>query len=198
MKDIIRTLFVICIITLIVFIQSCNDKANQKKDNTQITKLTPIEYNDSIIGFQEKVIKKVLDFSQNFQMLDTVQREANLDDIIHEIESSLSNLNQLSPYYGNSKLKDAALKWLNFYKSVFDNEYREIIKISKKHETEITENDIIRMNDLSKSVADRELQVHKEFETVQQDFYKQFNIQGKQNELNTEIEKIDKGEAKSK
>ncbi|MCL5991016.1 MAG: hypothetical protein M1419_02820, partial [Bacteroidetes bacterium] len=90
-------------------------------------------------------------------MLDTVQRDAKLNDIISEIDNSLSLLNQIQPFYGNSKLKEAAIKWLNFYKSSFDNEYREIIKISKKPEAEITGNDIIRMSDLAKTVADSEL-----------------------------------------
>jgi len=192
MKKVIKILFIIYLLVLIISIQSCNDKKSQKKVYQQVTKLTPVEYNDSIIGFQEKVIKKVLDFSQNFQMLDTVQRDAKIKDIIYEIDNSLSILNQLPSFYGNSKLKDAAITWMNFYRSVFDNEYREIIKISKKPEAEIIENDIIRMNDLSKSVADRELQVHKDFETVQKEFYKQFNIQGRQNELNNEIKNTGK------
>jgi len=192
MKKVIKILFIIYLLVLIISFQSCNDKKSQKKVYQQITKLTPVEYNDSIIGFQEKVIKKVLDFSQNIQMLDTVQRDAKLNDIIFEIDNSLSILNQLPSFYGNTKLKDAAITWMNFYRSVFDNEYREIIKISKKPEAEIIENDIIRMNDLSKSVADRELQVHKDFETVQKEFYKQFNIQGRQNELNNEIENTGK------
>lgn len=192
MIKIIRILSVIYLLILIISIQSCKDKKSYKKDYQQVTKLGPVAYNDSIIGFQEKVIKKVLDFSQNFQMLDTIQRESKLNDIILEIDNSLSILNQLPPFYGNSRLKDASITWLNFYRSAFDIEYREIIKLAKKPESEITEHDIIRMSDITKGVADRELKVHKDFEAVQQEFYKQFNIQGRQNELNNEIEKIDK------
>lgn len=198
MKNTHKVMSVICLILVMLSIQSCNDKKSQKKNYPQVTKLTPVEYNDSIIGFQEKVIRKVIDFSQNFQMLDTIQREAKLNDIISEIDISISILKQLPPFYGNSKLKDAALIWLNFYRSSFDREYREIITIAKKPEAEITQNDIIRMSDLAKNVADRELQIHKDFEIVQQEYYKQFNIQGRQNELNSEIEKIDKDKTKSK
>ncbi|MBI5326175.1 MAG: hypothetical protein HZB41_13045 [Ignavibacteriae bacterium] len=154
--------------------------------------MKPVEYNDSIIGFQEKVIKKVLDFSQNFQMLDTVQRQAKLNDILNEIDNALTILKQLPPFYGNSRLKEAAIKWFDFYKSSFDNEYREILNIAKKPETEISENDIMRMEELSKRVATKELEIHKDFESIQQEFYKQFNIQGRQNELNNEIEKSGK------
>src|SRR3989337_1128861 len=125
MKNVIKVLILTCLLVLILSIQSCNDKQNQKKNFQQVTKLSPVEYNDSIIGFQEKVIKKVLDFSQNFQMLDTVQRQAKLNDVIFEIENSLTILKQLSSFYGNSRLRDASIKWLEFYKSAFDNEYRE-------------------------------------------------------------------------
>jgi hypothetical protein len=170
-------------------LQSCNDRKSQKKEYQQVTKLTPIEYNDSIIGFQEKVIKKVLDFSQNFQMLDTTQREARLNDVIIEIDNSIGSLKNLSPFYGNTKLREAALVWMNFFRNAFDREYREIISIEKKPENEISENDNIRMNDLSKSVAEREIQIHKDFKKIQQEFYKQFDIKGRENEMNQEIEK---------
>ena len=123
MKKVIKILSVICLLVWIISIQSCNDKKSQRKAIQQVTKLTPVQYNDSIIGFQEKVIKKVLDFSQNFQMLDTVQRESKLNEIIFEIDNSLSLLNQLPPFYGNSRLKNAAITWLNFYKSAFGTEF---------------------------------------------------------------------------
>ncbi|TAL70439.1 MAG: hypothetical protein EPN82_02175 [Bacteroidetes bacterium] len=192
MKSLIKFVSAFIFIILIFNFQSCNEKKNQKKEVQQVIKLTPTEYNDSIVGFQERVVKKVLDFSNNFQMLDTIQRQAKLNDVILEIDNSLAILKQLPPFYGNSKLKEISIKWLNFYRSAFDIEYREVLNIAKKPEGELTENDLIRMNDLTKKVADSELVVYKEFETIQQEFYKQFNIQGKQNELNREIEKSGK------
>ena len=176
--------------------QSCYDKKEQKKDIQQVTKLTATQYNDTIIGYQEKVIKKVLDFSNNFQMLDTAQRLAKLNDVIDEIDNELNSIKQLPPFYGNSGLRDVAIKWLNFFRSAFDKDYREVLNLAKKPEGDITENDIIRMNDITKKVADEELVIHKEFESVQKEFYRQFNIQGKQNELNNQIEKSDNNKNK--
>ncbi len=190
--------FKIIIFTVIILVfagisQSCKKKIEYKTAQPKITvKLTPVEYNDSIIGFQERVIRKVLEFSQTFQNLSPSQKESKVNDILNEINNSIENLRNLGGFFGNVKLNDACLNWLNFYKSAFNNEYKEIIQIATKPPNEITEKDIIRMDDLQKKVAKRELEIHKEFSDVQKEFYQQFDIKGKENKLDKQVEDIGK------
>ena len=180
------------IIFSLIITQGCKEKKLQKVVESNQINLTPAQYNDSVIGFQEKVIRKVLDFSQGFQNLTPEQKESKFNDVLVEIDQSIIGLQKLGDFFGNSKLKNTCIVWMNFYKSAFENEYKEIIFITNKQQNDISDADIIRMNDLQKSVAQRELKVHKDFVVVQEEFYKQFDIKGEQNQLDKEVKNIGK------
>jgi hypothetical protein len=193
-----KTFFKILILAFLIFIfigivQSCKEKNVLKKAKTQESiQITPVQYNDTIISFQERVIRKVVDFSQTFQNLSPAQKESKINSIVDEINYSIESLQKIGDFFGNSRLRDQCINWMNFYKSAFENEYKEIIKFSSKPPNEITDKDIIRMDDLQKSVAKKELEVHKKFADVQQEFYQQFGLKGKENKLDKDVSKIGK------
>ncbi|MAZ58529.1 MAG: hypothetical protein CMP56_03885 [Flavobacteriales bacterium] len=131
MKSIKYCVFIICSFLLIIACpptneQKINDYVNtaQKAEENGFFN-DAIEYNDAIVGIQTKITLKILAWGQTD---DIDEMKSILIDVQQEIKTGLNTAKQLS-FNGDSKskLKNGAIKLLEFYDKVFNNEYEKLM-----------------------------------------------------------------------
>ncbi|MFH0893118.1 MAG: hypothetical protein V2A54_01680 [Bacteroidota bacterium] len=172
----------IAAMSLVLFLafQSCGKKSS----------LTPIQYNDSIVGIQGKIIKAILDLSATFEGRNAAEMDASYSKLKTIIDDAITNVSKMEEYDGSTELRDAAKELFEFYKSVVGKEYGEMITILKKKDTDVTEADIKRIDEISADISKREKALDEKFAKAQEKFAKDNNIQIKENELQKDINKL--------
>lgn len=150
-------------------------------------KMTPIEYNDAIIGEQTKISRVMIDMANSFST-DLNKSEALRLDLIKQCEASIKAVKELPDYKGNTKFRDAGANLFTFYKEISEKEYKEMIDILKKENIELA--DIERLTVLEKEISGREVPLDDAFQTAQQEFAKEHNLELRENDIQSEIDKM--------
>lgn len=151
-------------------------------------KMGPVEYNDAIVSEQSKITEKFLSL-MNIVETDLDQCEPLRLDIIKQCNESISIVSAMSDYNGSNRMRDAALALFHFYKEINMNEYKEMLDILRKRE-EMTMDDMTRLRELEQQITTREIPLDVEFQSAQQEFATQNNIQIRENGLQKEIDAI--------
>jgi len=150
-------------------------------------KMTPIEYNDAIIGEQTKISKVMIDMANHFGD-DLSKSETLRQDLVKQCEASIKAVKELPEYKGNTKFRDAGAALFTFYKEISEKEYKEMIDILKKTQIEVA--DIERLTVLEKDIASRETPLDDAFQSAQQEFAKEHDLSLRENEIQQEIDKL--------
>lgn len=94
------------------------------------------EYNDFIITEQRKTVKKNLEYiSFSVHSEDYRQIEAKRKEVLRQINDSRNRINKMPDYDGNSKLKDEAVEVFTQYKSAFEEDFKDIIKLKQNRQS---------------------------------------------------------------
>lgn len=127
------------------------------------------QYNDYIIHRQNDLIKKIEEFGA---VADTNvdSAETMLDQSTKEVEKMIIELQGMPAFKGDSALRDAAANSFSFYKQLFDNEYRAVLKIRKKRKENITEDDTEEVNKVVQDINKQEERFEKALHNAQKNF----------------------------
>lgn len=150
-------------------------------------KMTPVEYNDAIIGEQTKISKVMIRmadyFSTDLNESDKVRLE-----LVVQCQKSIDFLKELPDYKGDKEFRDAGVALFTFYKEISEKEYKEMIDILKKEEIELA--DIEVLTKLEEQIAQREGPLDDAFQGAQQAFAKKHNLSLYDNEIQKEIDQL--------
>lgn len=148
--------------------------------------MTAIEYNDFIVNEQNKIGVKIIDFTTALDALDFTLAETNLGLLQERVNEVIKNVEDQGPYPNNDGLYTAVLDLFRFYKTIVNNEYREILTTLQKESLET--NDFDRLNILVASITDREKLVDEAFQSAQQKFASDNNFELTENEFQQQID----------
>lgn len=153
------------------------------------TKITAIEFNDAIIGEQNKIIELTLEMIDYFETdLDKSEEVRIL--AVQQCTSSITALTKLETFKGGENFKSAALALITFYRDIFSNEFEKMISILKKGEN-ITEEDLEYLSIINDEINAREFELDANLEKAQSDFAIANNFTIDVNEYQDEIDEID-------
>lgn len=149
-----------------------------------------VEYNDKIISEQNKIIEKSIGFissfeTSNYSLIDSLRLE-----LISQIENSIKELEKMQDFEGNDSLRQSALDLYKFYKQVYENEFKEITQIITKDSLQITEDDIIKHNILTRKIKNEEIKYDNNFQKAQQSFAKKYNLNILRNEYQDRLNQM--------
>jgi hypothetical protein len=147
-----------------------------------------IKYNDGIVGYQNKIIEKMLDLSNTFEKGTQVQMDAKLKALQAQIVESLAGVSKMEAFKGNTRLRDAAIALFKFYQSIAENEYREIIDILSKDPASISDSDKNRLVEIQNDITTRELGFDNEFQAAQKEFSRIHNFKMEENKYQKQID----------
>ena len=161
-----------------LLLQSCNSKPS----------MTPVEYNDTIIKEQAKIIELMFDLVAKIET-DLDGCEAVRLKTIVQCDSSIQFVSKMEPFDGDASLKKTALDLFNFYKKAYQNEYKEMIAILQLGD-KITAEDMARMTSLNEELAKKETSFDNAFQGAQAAFARKNNIMIEDNKLQKKIDNI--------
>ena len=159
-----------------LLLHSCNSKPN----------MTPVEYNDTIIKEQTKIIELMFDLVAKIET-DLDGCEAIRLKTITQCDSSIQLVSKMEPYNGDATMRNTAIDLFKFYEKAYKNEYKEMIQILQLGE-EITEEDMTRMATLNEELAKKEATFDNAFQAAQKSFAKNNNIMIQDNKLQKKID----------
>jgi hypothetical protein len=178
---------------LIFTIAACKSKtsadSNDDKKSDKTTFSSAVEYNDFIIGQQEKVIKAVLSMSEvmNAEKINNDDLKAKYEVFGNECKKALDTIKTMDEFNGNKTFRDESIKLFEFYYEIYQKDYKELIDILVKGD-KISEPDITRMKEIQESITKRENVRDGAFAEAQNKFAAENNMQIVANDVQNQID----------
>jgi len=147
-----------------------------------------IAYNDRIVGCQNKIIEKMLALADSFSGANPAVMQGKLLALKGQIDESLSAVSQMQDFKGNTRLRDAAVKLFEFYQSITDAEYAELVDILGKGAGNITDSDRDRLQEIQSNITAREAEFDKELQAAQKEFALIHHIEVSENKYQKRID----------
>jgi hypothetical protein len=170
---------------ILVLAISCNQPVKGKNG---VVYKSATDYNDFIVNRQTTIMKNVVEFV-DASKTDLDSASALLDVYVADIDKMISEIREMPPYKGDSTLRDAAVNSFAFYKQIFSNEYKDLLRLRKSGEAE-TQEGVDEMNRIVDKITRDEEKYDKAFHNAQRDFAKKNNMRLKDNEMQKEIDKL--------
>jgi hypothetical protein len=160
------------------------------KGNNGVTYKSPVQYNDYIVGRQTTLMKNIVDFSKVSQVnLDSAEKM--LDGYVIETSTMIDEIKGMPPYKGDSSLRDAAVNTFGFYKKVFENDYKQIIRLNKDGES-MTEEGAAKVNSIVEDISKEEEKLDKAFHNAQKEFADKNNMKLMENSMQKKMNELNK------
>lgn len=152
--------------------------------------LSPVEYNDKIVGEQNKIIQAV------FEYIDAVSNgkkdaESTRRTLVTQCKRSLEIVQSMEDYEGNVRLRDAAVDLFKFYLKLSEESFKEISEINEKGE-DITLQDLERLEVLESEMDKKEVKLDNALSSAQEEFAKKYNFKLGDNKLQKEVDELNK------
>ena len=177
-----RSLFAFLVLAAFI---ACNQPVKGKNG---VVYKSATEYNDYIVAYQTTIMNQVVDFVAASKVdLDSASRM--LDRFVVEIDTMVNNIKAMPPYKGDSSLRDAAINSFQFYRRIFGNEYKQLLKIRQSGQAETPEG-IDEMTGIVEKITKDEEKFDKEFHNAQGDFAKKHNMRLTENEMQKKIDEL--------
>ena len=163
---------------------ACKESA---KGPNGVTYKNAVEYNDYIVGKQTKVMQNILAFGQIAQS-NPDSANKMLDRYAMETEGFIRDIKGMPAYKGDSTLRNAAINTFSFYKKIFENEYKRILKLNEN----MTEEASTEANGIIESITQDEEKLDKAFHNAQAEFAKKNNIKLIENSMQKKMDELNK------
>jgi hypothetical protein len=173
---------------VVAVLMSCGSKEGEKTDEKGNT-IDPKAYNDKLIGIQTQVISKFLDMSKTFTLQDKSAIDQAYAKVLKATGEAVEAVKLVGPYDGDDTFRQKLQALLEFYKSIAEIEYKEMIAIISKGPS-ITPEDMAKLEELNKSIRERENKLDSEMSQAQAAFTAKFGVKLKANELQKDIDSL--------
>jgi len=147
-----------------------------------------VAYNDRIIAMQTRVVRGMIDFSKSFDAGDKSVMEKKYKELLSTIQGVIKEAQSIEGFDGNTQFRDAAVEMFSFYDSIAKKEYKEIMDILTKETPD--ETDLPRINEIVTSISQREEQLDRKFQGIQQAFARKHNIMLMDNKMQKQIDNL--------
>lgn len=165
------TLFIAAVIMLAI--SSCGGKSGSG-DSDKLTFSSAVDYNNYIIGQQEKIVNKMNELSEAIDAETYDIAGTKREELVKQCVTSIDSVKALEAFNKNTGFRDEAVTLFTFYKAISEKEYKEMLDILKKEN--IGEPDVARMNEIKEDITKRENERDGAFASAQSTFYKENNI----------------------
>lgn len=136
-----------------------------------------IAYNDAIVEEHEKVNKAFLDFYNALDGENTADMEQSYADMVKQIHESLTAVKNMGPIAEETEFRDAGIALFEYYKSIAENEYRELLNIYITPAEELTMEDQERLSEIKKQVEQGETELFDRFINAQEQYAERHDLQ---------------------
>ncbi|MBC7864141.1 MAG: hypothetical protein IAF38_14285 [Bacteroidia bacterium] len=137
-----------------------------------------LTYSDAVVHEQAAIQEKENNFITEARDGDTVKMKAALDAFLLQIKTSTAIVSTMEQFDKNGAFKADALKFFEVYKSIAENEYKQILGY---YSGEYTEENAAKSTELGDAAATKRQTAFEKFSTIQQAFAKEYKFEIKEN-----------------
>jgi len=134
-----------------------------------------VSYNDYIVVEQMKIADAINQVAATFETGTQTDINAKLDELVAQIDKSITAVRAMPEYNGNKAFRDAAVDLFLFYRKIAQNEYKELSTLITG--TDYSDEILKKMSDLITKITEDEKPYDYKFLTEQDNFAKQNNFQ---------------------
>lgn len=135
---------------------------------------TPAEYAEQAALEIEKVETQNNLIVESLSKHDIAGAEAALKEAKAQAEKSLEKLNKMKDYEGNDAVRQSCIEYVDFYKTIFNNEYEQAFEILRKEKR--TTDDVNRLSEILMSVTNENNFVKADFVKALKKFCKEYEL----------------------
>jgi len=153
-------------------------------------KMTAVEYNDKIIGYQNEIGYKLLAIGEYIGSEEiTTEEGANAVrlEALEVTRESIKGLEKMGAFKGDDALRKSALNLFRFYEKIIKDQYAQMIDLIYKEDFSEADSDAISL--LVAKITEEEMPLDQKFQTAQIAFAEKNNIELQDNPLQEELDK---------
>ncbi len=156
-----------------------------------------MEYNNELIGIQNRVITAMIDFSNSMKEIDyTLAEPFNDVDLKYSAlvviaKNAVVDIKKEKPYKKDDKFRKSLEDLLVFYQTIIIKDYKEIVNIIKKG-SNITAGDEAMLGSIQKSITERETELDKKLQDAQNVFAAKHGMGLEENRYQKDIDNLTK------
>mgnify|MGYP000933618681 CR=1 FL=1 len=169
---------------------TANDTAAPKEE-TKAENMDAKSYNDNLIDIQNSVITEFLALSQTFSSNDKASIDAAYKKSLEVTKKAVGDIKSAGPYEGDDEFRLKLQALLEFYQSIVENEYKEMIKIISKG-SKIKPKDMDRLKEIQASITERETKLDADMAAAQSGFAVKHGFRLETNKLQKDIDNMNK------
>ena len=155
----------ILILNAVLMLATCN----------QVKKKDAIEYNDFLNNAIDPLVSKMLDFEEAIYTEDRKKLYALHAELVKFTNETRLKIIEKPAFDGNEALKNSILLIADFYKSIAENDYHQIIKIIESQEG-LTQEKADEIEKIISKIYDKEREYYNLLENETNAYSKKYNI----------------------
>lgn len=148
----------------------------------------PVAYNDYIVGLQTAVGEKLIAFNNELagdaSSYESVQPYFTA--LGDAMKIAAEKIKTVPAYDGSSELRDAASDLFDFYVSIYNNEYKNMLELI--YSPDFGAEDYETLNSIIAAISQKESGLDSRFQAAQKAFAAKYNMTLEENELQDAIE----------
>jgi len=174
----------VTVLLLLPLLFACKEPL-KAKDGTVFK--SPADYNEYIISRQTKIIRNIIELGKRIDISpDTAY--TLLDRYASETDSVISDIKGMPPFRADSSFRDAAIRSFTFYRSLFNEHYRRILKI-RMQGGDGSEEGINELMEVMDKIKREEEQLDKQLHNAQTEFASKYDMKMRPSAIQKEIDK---------
>lgn len=134
------------------------------------------KYNDEIIKHQAEVVAKIDALSQSYTTFINDDIQAAYDDAFKTVNTSIETINGMETFSSSPEYKDQALELFNTYKSILENEHKEMVRLYALPDSAFTQEISIEWDKLAESSDEKTDEALEKFSVAQKKFAEENNL----------------------
>ena len=136
-----------------------------------------VDYNDKIINEQIAIFEKMellIDAYENYQ---PDLMDAAYEVTLTQITKSSANVEALADFDGSTTFRDAGVTLFKLYKSVLENEHKQIIELLKLPDSQYGDAEVKLTGDLSEAADEKINSGIEDLDVIQKEFATKYNFE---------------------
>ena len=176
-KEMKKTIPFIMIALFVGILSSCGPTRDQA-----------VDYNDKIINEQIAIFEKMEQLIDTYENYQPDLMDAAYEKTLTQINQSIKNIEALPEFDGSTTFRDAGVTLFKLYKSVLENEHKQIIKLLKLPDSQYGDAEVKQTGDLSDAADEKINQGISNLDLIQSEFAMKYDFEIESGEAETDIE----------
>ncbi len=161
------------------------------KTETETRFGSALDYNNFIVIRQTAIANLIIQFADDSKT-DLSKASRTIDEAITKVDQTITDIQTMPDWNGNTVLRDNALPLFRFYKTIFSKDYKRVIAMKK--DDVISEDEKAEYNQMMERITTTESKLDTDFKTAQAEFASSNGLGVAANDMQQKIDDLKKGQ----